>query len=164
MNPEKPPLRRTGIAVAVLNLLAVLNAANYFLFQAKFPVFAWLMFNACAPSVMLYLAGFFTKRYEIMTASIPFLSFFGIGGLFVFGWTGFAIISQVGHILMTLAVIYIIATVIIEKNWKLPLAGFIIGLIVFLAILPIQQKYVKSHPEYLKKLGDPKFEELMKNQ
>jgi hypothetical protein len=162
MNAEKT-FRKSGIALAVLNLLAIINGANYFLFQAKFPVFAWLMFNICAPSVMLYLIGYFTKRREIMTASIPFLAFFGTGGLFTFGWTGFAIISQVGHILMTLAVIFIITTVIKEKKWKLPAAGFIIGLIIFLIILPFHQKYVKSHPEYIKKLGDPKFEEIMKS-
>ena len=98
-----------------------------------------------------------------MTASVPFLSFFGIGGLFVFGWTGFAVISQVGHILMTLAVIYIITAVTLEKKWKLPLAGFIVGMVLFLIILPFQQNFVKAHPEYLKKLGDPKFEERMRN-
>ncbi len=163
MTDSKMPLRKTGWIIAILNGLAILNGANYFLFQAKFPVIAWLSFNICAPSVTLYLTGFFSKRREIMTAALPFLAFFGGSGLFIFGWTGFAIISQIGHILMTLAIIYIITILILEKNWKLPVIGFIIGLILFFIIFPLQQNYVKSHPDYLKMLGDPKFEEMMRN-
>ncbi len=160
---NKLPYKKTGIVIAALNILAIISAVRYFLFVAEFPVITWLLFNICTPSVVLYLTGFFSKRREIMAAAIPFLAFFGGGGLFTFGWTGFAIISQLGHVFMTLAVIYTVIVLIRERKWKLPAIGFIIGLVVFCIFLPVQWNYIKSHPDYLKKLGDPKFEEMMQN-
>ncbi len=157
------PFRKAGIAIAVLSGLAAINAAKYFLFQAGFPIPAWLVFNTCTPSIAVFIIGFFTKRREIMAASLPFLAFFGTGGLFTFGWIGYAVISQIGHVLMTLAVIYTVTVLIIEKKWKLPAIGFIIGLIIFSLILPLQWKYIGDHPDYLKRMGDPKFEESMRN-
>ncbi|MBN2038461.1 MAG: hypothetical protein JW864_00360 [Spirochaetes bacterium] len=157
MNQARIPLRKTGMVIALMNLIIIINAAAYFLFKLKFPFIAWIAFNACAPSVLIFLAGFFSKQRAIMTASLPFLLFFGIDGLFEFGWTGFDIITQVGHILMILAALYIIIIVIIEKKWKPSLAGFIAGLIFFLALIPHQQGYVASHQEFLKKIAAPVF-------
>jgi hypothetical protein len=73
--------RGTGITIALLNLLAILNGANYFLFQAKFPVFAWLVFNICAPSVTLYLIGFFYRQTRNNGSIIAF------SGIFRDRWT-----------------------------------------------------------------------------
>lgn len=154
-------LRKIGWIIAILNILVMLNSMNYFLFMAKFPIIAWLVFNICFPSTLFFLIGFFSKNRAIMIASIPFLAYFGIGGLFVFGWTGTAIFSQIGHIFMTLAIVYAILEIIRSKEWKNAVLGFSVGLIAFFIILPIQQNYSKNHPEFLKKLGDPKFEKMM---
>ena len=110
---------------------------------------------------MTFLIGYFTDKKYLMAASLPFLFFFGVGGLFVFGWIETSIFAQIGHILMTIAASYAIFIIVIEKKFKEGLIGFCSGLILFLMILPLQQNYVKDHPEYLKKLGDPKFEKLV---
>jgi hypothetical protein len=154
-------LKISGIIIALFNIINVLNSSWFFLGIAKFPVNAWLAFNACAPSVALYLAGYFSGRDLLMAASLPFMLFFGTCGIFIFGWSGTAIYAQVGHIAMTMASAWIITKIIIEKKLKVSAAGFFSGIFVFALILPVQQNYLKSHPEYVKKLGDSTFEEFI---
>ena len=156
-------IRITGIIIALFNLVNVINSTGFFLGMARFPVTAWLAFNACAPSVMLYLAGYFSGKERIMAASLPFLLYFGTGGMFVFGWSGTALYAQIGHIAMTMASAWIITKLVTEKTVRQSSAGFAAGIIVFALILPLQQYYVKSHPEYIEKLGDRTFEEHMQN-
>lgn len=157
----QPKFRKTGWAIAMLNILMIMQSTFYFLAVAKFPVEGWLFFNACAPSIMIYLAGFFTKRISIMAASLPFLSFFGIGGMFVFGWGGTSIYAQAGHICMALAIFYISAEIYFSKAYKNMGVGLAAGLVSFFIMLPIQQSYVAGRSDLQKKLGDPKFEEFM---
>jgi hypothetical protein len=144
-------------------MLNVINGAWFFLAIAKFPPVAWLAFNICAPSVAVYLAGYVLKKDWIMTAAIPFLLFFGTGGLFVFGWSGTSIYAQIGHIAMTLATLWIIFKLAAGKKFILPATGFAAGIVLLLFIFPVQQNYVKSHPEYIKILGDSRFEEFINN-
>jgi len=155
-------LKISGMAIAAINVVNVINSTWFFLGMAHFPAEAWLVFNACAPSVMLYLAGYFFKSSRIMASALPFLLFFGTGGLFVFGWTGTAIYAQIGHIAMTLATVWILMKIFMEKSYRFSVAGLAAGIIAFAVVLPVQQKYVKTHPEYLKKLGDSTFEEFIK--
>ncbi len=162
----QPKFKKTGWAIAILNILMIMQSTFYFLAVAKFPVEGWLFFNACAPSIMIYLAGFFLKRVSVMAAALPFLSFFGVGGLFVFGWDGTSIYAQMGHICMSLAILYIAAEIYFSRLYKNFGLGLAAGLAAFTVIFPIQQSYVASHPGLQKKLGDPKFEKYMdeKNQ
>lgn len=152
---------RSGRIIAVLNLLNIIHSIWYFFGIAQFPPDAWIAFNVCAPSVFIYLAGYVLKKNYLMSAALPFLLFFGTGGLFVFGWSGPSIYAQASHICMTLAALWIITVIFIERKIILPAAGFCSGLLIFILILPLQQTYVKSHPEYLKKLGDSTFEKFI---
>lgn len=154
-------IRISGIVIALFNMVNIANSTWFFLGMAHFPPAVWLAFNACAPSVAIYLTGYFLRKTWLMAAALPFLLFFGTGGLFVFGWSGTSIYAQVGHIAMTLASAWIIAKLAVERKIKVPAAGFIAGAVVFGFVLPVQQNYVKSHTEYIKKLGDSSFEEFM---
>jgi len=153
--------KTAGFIIAGLNLLAILNAAWYFLGIARFSLLAWLCFNACTPSVIIFLLGFLLQSRMLMAASLPFLLYFGGGGLFVFGWQGTSLIAQVGHLLMISAVIYVIAEITKANAWKKALYGLIAGVLAFSVIMPLQNRYVKNHPDYLRKLGDPKFEKII---
>lgn len=152
-------LRKIGLIIAIGNIVMMFFSANYFLFMEKFPIVPWLFFNACFPSALVFLIGFFSKNKIIMSASIPFLAYFGGGGLFVFSWSGGMIMAQISHIFMVLAIVYTVLEVAKTKKWKKFILGFVLGLVVFLMILPIHQNYIKSHPGYLEKMGDPKFGE-----
>jgi len=154
---------KIGIIIAVINAVLVLNAAWFFLVVANFPVPGWLVFNICTPSVLLFLTGFISKRTGIMSVSIPFLLFFGGGGLFLFGWAESMVFAQMCHLSMILACAYTIYVIISEKRWKNLSIGVIIGAVVLAGLFPFQQRYVTSHPEMIKKMGDPTFEEFIKS-
>ncbi len=154
-------LRKTGWIIVVGNIIMMFFSANYFLNMAKFPIIAWLFFNVCFPSALIFLIGFFLKNRTIMAFSIPFFAYFGVGGMFVVSWSGGIIMAQISHIFMTLAIIYTILEIIKAKEWRQAVIGFIAGLIIFLIFLPIHQNYIKTHPEFLEKFGGPKFEKMM---
>ena len=149
----------TGLVIAILNILAIINGMLYFFGMAGFTVREWFFFNICAPSTFIFLAGFFIRKIWLMAASIPFMLFFGFGGLFVFGWTGTAIIAQAGHLLMTAAVIYTIYSIMISGRYKISMAGAFAGIILFAIFIPVHQDYIRSRPDLVKKLGDPAFEQ-----
>jgi len=144
-------LRKIGWVVVILNIIMMLLSANYYLRMVNFPITAWFFFNICFFSTLIFLIGFFLKNKVIMTMSIPFLAYFGTGGMFVFSWHGMMIIAQIAHIFMTLAIVYAILESIKAKESRKPFFGFIIGLIIFSIFLPIHQKYIKTHPEFLEK-------------
>ena len=154
---------KIGWIIAILNIAIIIYSARSFLYKLHFPVTAWLVLNSCTPSVTLFLVGFFTGKKSLMALSLPFLFFFGSLGLFLFGWSDRVIIAQIGHILMICALIYTISVITLEKLWKRSLIGLILGVILLIAALPLQQKFFKEHPEYIKKLGDPGFERMLQN-
>ena len=155
---HKKTLAIAGIVLALLNIMNIANSSWYFLIMAKFPVPAWLAFNACTPSVLFYLTGYFTRKKPLLAASLPFLLYFGTGGLFVFGWSGSSLYAQISHLTMTLSAVWIIARIIADgKRFKMPAAGFAAGIVLFLIILPFQMHFVESHPDLLKALGDSTF-------
>lgn len=156
-------MKKIGWIIAGGNIIMMFFSANYFLMMAKFPVVPWLFFNACFASALIFLVGFFWKNKTVTAFSIPFLTFYGTCGMFVFSWSGGMLIAQISHIFMTLAVIYVLIETIVMKEWKRFFAGLTFGIAAFLIIQPLHQKYVKSHPEYIEKMGDAKFEEMMKN-
>ncbi|HNX58219.1 MAG TPA: hypothetical protein PKK43_03910 [Spirochaetota bacterium] len=149
---------KIGIAIVILNALCILNSAFFFLVTARFSPVAWIFFNACAPSTLIFITGFILRKKAVMVASLPFLCFFGIGGMFVFGWSGTSLIAQVGHICMAMAVIYTILLMYAEGGKRSVVRGLIAGFIAFAVFFPFQHKYVIDHPELVKKLADPTFE------
>jgi len=62
--------RKIGWILVVLELLSVGNGMMYFLWIAKFSIVSWLMFNACAPSILLFVAGFIARKEIVMAASV----------------------------------------------------------------------------------------------
>ena len=130
-------INKTGWIIVILNVLAILNATWYFLGMAKFPFQGWIFFNACTPSIVLFLIGFLLKNSYVMSASLPFLLYFGGGGLFVFSWTGTSVIAQVSHILMVLSASYVVAFILVNKFGKKWLIGFASGLLLFLLFFAV---------------------------
>lgn len=137
--------KKMGIIIAALNALASLNSSWFFLWMAKVSFIEWIFFNACAPMVFLYLIGYITKNKIIQSIAIPGMSFFGTGGLFVFGWKGGELIAQIGHIFMTTAVIWMIYSIFKEKSFKEATIGFIVASFLVSGFIAIDQRYVNRH-------------------
>ena len=144
--------KKLGIIIAVLNLLASLNSTWFFLGMAKVSLIEWIFFNACAPSVFLYLMGYVTRNKIIQAMSIPALAFFGTGGLFVFGWRGGELIAQVGHIFMTLALIWLIYGIFKEKTFKEATIGFVIASFIVNGFITMNQRYAYKHWDRLEEI------------
>lgn len=151
----------TGAVLALLNTLNTLNSTWYFLGVAHFSLAAWLAFNACAPSVGLYLTGYLCRSERLMAMAIPLMLYFGTGGLFVFGWSGTALFAQVGHILMTLTVAWLIVKCFAgpDARGRVKLARIAPGMLLACLVVPIQRCYVGAHPEFLSRLGDSTYQE-----
>ncbi len=92
--------RKLGFIILIFNILMMIGSTYHFLFVFKFPILAWLLFNACVPACTLYILGYFLKKPVLLNTSIPFMLMFGGGGLFLFHWYGPALIAQLGHIFM----------------------------------------------------------------
>lgn len=133
--------KKIGITIAILNALASVNSSWFFLGMAKVSLIEWIFFNACAPSVFLYLIGYLLKNKVIQAMAIPALTFFGTGGLFVFGWSGGELIAQVGHILMTAAVIWLIYGIFKDKSFKEATIGLLIASFVVGGFIAADQRY-----------------------
>jgi hypothetical protein len=146
-------LRIAGWVILGINALCMLNAAWFFLGQARFPVLGWIFFNACFVSGLIWIAGFVFKWRWMTMASLPFLLFFGGGGLFLFPWSGYMITAQVSHIAMMLAFAYAIVDAFATRGWKQKLFGLLGGIVVFAGFLVVQQNYTKRHPELWLKMG-----------
>ncbi|MDP8247894.1 MAG: hypothetical protein P9M00_07130, partial [Candidatus Tritonobacter lacicola] len=68
----------------------------------------------------------------VMAVGAGLMFRYGTLGLFIFGWTGMSIIPQVGHILMTLAVIYFFVKMVRSKEWDaIVVCAFVAGLMLY---------------------------------
>jgi uncharacterized membrane protein len=109
--------------------------------------------NACAPSIFIFVAGYFVYRIKknsfLLLIGAILMSFFGIGGLFLFGWDGYNIISQISHICMTLSVLWTIYFVTI-KDWKsIKLKWLIPAIVCAIVVIVGQQIYIYNNPQLL---------------
>jgi hypothetical protein len=141
-----------GWVLVTLNLLAAINSTYFFLGSLKVGVVGWLMMNTCAPSIALFVAGFLARSPLVMVAGAVMMFRYGTGGLFAFRWDGYNLIPQIGHILMTLAVIYVLVDIIRNKRWRTLVLGLVLGLVIVTALGFAQQAWFTAHPGALEML------------
>lgn len=142
----------TGWVLVALNTLMAINSANFFLGMLKTDVASWLMMNTCAPSIALFVIGFLLGNPVVMVAASAMMFRYGTLGLFVFQWDGFNIIAQAGHILMTLAVIYVVVDVVRHRRWKALGLGLLLGIVILFPLETIQTMWLVANPEIAPKL------------
>lgn len=155
--PERTPkwLRIAGWVILGVLALCMANSTYYFLVQAKFPVLGWVFFNSCFVASLIWLVGFIFRWRWLSMASLPFLLFFGGGGLLFFPWSGFMITAQISHVVMMLAFIHTIVDAFCTRGWKAKVFGLIGGIVVFVGFLVLQQSYTKAHPELWQRMMGP---------
>jgi hypothetical protein len=148
-----------GWGLVVLNSLAALNSTFFFLTVLKSGIVGWLMMNTCAPSIALFVIGYLLGSPVVMVAaSVPMFRY-GAGGLFAFGWDAYNLIPQIGHILMTLAVVYVMVYIVRNRAWKTLGLGLALGLAILIPFIILQTWWFNAHPEMLEMLfsGDWSF-------
>lgn len=141
-----------GLILVALNTLAALNSTFFFLVLVKAGMVGWLMMNSCAPSVYLFVIGFLIASPLLMVAASVPMVWYGTGGLFVFGWEGYNLIPQIGHVLMTLGVIYVLMWAIRARAWRTLVLGLALGLAILIPFMIVQNRWFGAHPEMLQML------------
>ena len=141
-----------GWVLVVLNTLMAIMSANFFLGMLKTDVAGWLMMNTCAPSIALFVVGFLLGSPMLMIAASAMMFRYGTLGLFVFGWSGGNLFAQAGHVLMTLAVIYVVADVIRNRRWKTLSLGLLLGMVILFPLETVQTMYFIANPGMAQKL------------
>ena len=151
---QESTFKRTtvGWIVVMLNTLMAIASANFFLGMLKTDVTGWLMMNACAPSIALFVIGFLLGSPVVMVAASAMMFRYGTLGLFVFGWSGGNLFAQAGHILMTLAVIYVVVDVIRHRRWKALGLGLLLGMVILFPLETVQTMWFIANPEMVEKL------------
>ena len=148
--------KTVGIILAVLLLLVTLNSTYFFLGMRKVKIVEWLVFNACAPSSIAFLIGFILyltiNDRTVLHMSILPVFFFWFTGLLVFPWSGYNIIAQISHLIMTMNIGWAIYVTFSTKDFNTASLGMLLGIMVFSAFIAYQQTYVVSHPEDLQKI------------
>lgn len=147
---------KIGIVLVVLLLLTTIQSTFYFFWMLKVKLIEWLVFNACAPSNITFLVGFilfllFKNRIVLHIPILP-MFFFGTLGLFVFPWTGMNIIPQIGHLIMTLNIGWVIFLTFKTKDYKVATIGMLLGIVIFSIFIGFQQRYVATHPGDFKRI------------
>jgi hypothetical protein len=141
-----------GWILVVLNMLAALNSTFVFLTALNTGPVGWVMLNTCAPSIFLFVAGFLLGSPVVMVAASVMMFRYGTLGLFAFGWDGYNVPAQIGHILMTLAVIYVMVYIGRNKLWKTLMLGLGLGLAILIPFTLVQTAWFDAHPGILEKL------------
>ena len=141
-----------GWILVILNTLMAINSANFFLGMLKTDVIGWLMMNTCAPSIALFVIGFLLGSPAVMVAASAMMFRYGTLGLFVFGWSGGNLFAQAGHILMTLAVIYVVVDVIRNRRWKTLSLGLLLGIVILFPLETVQTLWLVANPGMADKL------------
>ena len=147
---------KTGIVLAALLLFVTINSTHYFLGVSKASIVEWIVFNACAPSSMVYLVGFALflacrDRTVMHVAVLPML-FFGGLGLYLFPWSGFNLIAQLSHVLMVLNVAWALGRTFSTADYRPAFLGMLIGTILFSPFITYQQMYAYTHREASKRV------------
>ncbi len=136
-----------GWTLVVLNSLAALNSTFFFLAVLKSGMIGWLMMNTCAPGIALFVVGFLLGSPVVMVAAAVPMFRYGKGGLFVFGWDGYNLTPQIGHVLMTLAVIYVMVYIVRNRAWRTSGLGLALGLAILIPFMVLQTWWFNAHPE-----------------
>jgi hypothetical protein len=113
----------------------------------KYGFIAWATVNTGVLIQVLATLGLFVQNRPLMNFTIPFLLFYGVGGLLVFNWAPGIISMQILRLAMTLTVIYIIFTALKQLQLIKLAIWIVIGTIVFAGVNVYQNQYFKTHPE-----------------
>ncbi|HEX2954945.1 MAG TPA: hypothetical protein VHR47_13325 [Bacillota bacterium] len=144
-------MKAVEIVLAVLLLLVTLNSTYFFLVVRHVKPIEWLVFNACAPANFAFLVGFivyliFKDRTLLHAALLP-LFFFGGLGLFLFPWSGYNLIAQFSHVIMTLNIAVTLYTTFRTGDFKAATLGLFLGILIFAPFIGFQQNYTNSHKD-----------------
>jgi len=141
---------RLGWVIVALNLLMAGLSTSFFLGQLRAGWDGWLAMNSCAPSIFLFAIGYACRSTGLLAVATGLMFRFGTLGLFFFGWDGANLVAQVGHIFMTVAVLYVAVRLVRRRDGQmLIVAALVAGAMLYAAW---QGDWFVQHPQALEAL------------
>ncbi len=138
-----------GIVLAVLLAIVTLMSSMFFLVTIKVGFINWISFNSCSVISILYLisliAFFISKKSVLLVlTTLPFY-FLGTMSMFFMPWDSSMFIAQIGHIIMTLNISWVLYVVIKHKEYKALAIGLLAGMLIFVPFIAHVQTYNQKH-------------------
>lgn len=145
-----------GIILVVLLLIVTLSSTFFFLEKLKVSVSDWVAFNACAPTSFLY-SGFFivfliTRKAGFLVATSLPTYFLGTMSMFILPWNDNYLIAHIGHIIMTLNLIWSFYVVLKHKRYQELAIGLFAGMLIFVPYIAYVQTYNQAHAEEISRV------------
>lgn len=146
----------TGVILAGLLFLITLSSTFFFLGKLKISLVQWVAFNSCSPTSFLYLLlflVFFVKKNAsyLMITFLP-IYFLGTMSMFVLPWNEANMIAHVGHIIMTLNLMWVLYVIFKHKEYKALGIGLLISMLLFVPYIAYVLSYNQAHAEEMLKL------------
>lgn len=149
-----------GIISAALLLLVTVNSTFFFLEILNVSVLDWVSFNSCAPTSFLYLCFFimflFNKQAGwLLVTTLP-TYFLGTISMFVLPWNGNYAFAHLGHIIMTMNLIWVFYVVLKHKNYKALAFGLMVSIFISVPYIGYVQNYNQTHAKEMAKAFEQK--------
>jgi hypothetical protein len=145
-----------AVILAVLLFIVSLNSTIFFLLKLKVSLGQWLAFNACSPTSFIYLACFLIylwgKRPGFLVFTALPIYYLGTMSMFVLPWSGNYLIAHIGHIIMTLNLVWACYVVLKNKEYKALGIGLLAGMIIYVPYIAYVITYNQVHAAELAKL------------
>lgn len=140
-----------GVILAGLLFLITLSSTFFFLGKLKISLVQWVAFNSCSPTSFLYLLLFlvFLVKKNASYLMITFLPIYFLGtmSMFVLPWNEANTIAHVGHIIMTLNLIWVLYVIFKHKEYKALGIGLLISMLLFVPYIAYVLSYNQAHAE-----------------
>jgi hypothetical protein len=146
-----------GIVLTVLLMVMAFNNAAYYLLLANIGIWEWLLFFPNNLVILLFCLGYLLNNKTILAFTIPVFLYLGIFGLITFMHRSDQLAFQIGHLVMLLAVVWVIYGIFKEKKFKEATIGLICAAFIGNGFLAFEQHYI-----YQKHWG--RFNEVLKFQ
>ena len=140
-----------GVILAGLLFLITLSSTFFFLGKLKISLVQWVAFNSCSPTSFLYLLLFlvFLVKKNASYLMITFLPIYFLGtmSMFVLPWNEANMIAHIGHIIMTLNLIWVLYVIFKHKEYKALGIGLLISMLLFVPYIAYVLSYNQAHAE-----------------
>jgi len=146
-------LKFIGWVTVIFNIGAAILSTSYLLTNLKMNFLDVLVVNAAIVSVAVLALGFIINNNLLMAVSVPFLALYGTFGILQSSWIEGVPAEQVGNLVMTAGIIYIMYVTIKKRSYVEFISGIVIGMFLLLTFYQFQADYLKERPGIAEKLG-----------
>jgi len=129
------------------NGICAVSAGFLFLYFLNYDFTSWVIANVSSLLQLLVVFFLIFGKKTLMNVLVPFLLFYGGGGLFLFDWSSTAMPVQISHSIMVLTALYIIYLMIARWEIGKLVIGIIIGIVLFVPFRAYEIYYLKAHPK-----------------